>query len=85
MQRGTIAKQPILKAGGIELEKCTPLGVHCDAVQISKASNDSIYVRTSNSLLGRGATKQTGLLITVLKKNRVVKDGATLDTQFFLW
>ena len=60
-----------------------PLGMHADAGAFSK--QDSIYVFSFNSLVGRGSTHQKRFIFTVVKKSLMLPNTMDEILRIFAW
>ena len=60
-----------------------PLGFHADAGAFSK--QDSVYVFSFNSLVGRGATFQKRFIFTVIKKSMMLPSTMDAILRLFAW
>ncbi len=58
-------------------QQAIPIGLHGDAGAMSKQK--SVLVLTWNSLVAQGSSKQTRHIITVIRKDQLLSNGATLD------
>ena len=60
-----------------------PLGMHVDAGAFNK--QDSVYVFSFNSLLGRGTTQRKRFIFTVIKKSLMLDNTMDALLEFFSW
>jgi hypothetical protein len=60
-----------------------PIGMHADAGAFNK--QESIYVFSFNSLVGRGSTHQKRFIFTVIKKSMMRADTMTEILRVFAW
>ena len=64
-------------------KRTVPIGMHADAGAFSK--QDSIYVFSFNSLVGRGSTHQKRFIFTVIKKSSMLPNTMTEVLRIFAW
>ena len=64
-------------------EHTVPLGFHADAAAFSK--QDSVYVFSFNSLVGRGKTHQKRFVFTVIKKSLMLDNTMDEILRLFAW
>ena len=66
-----------------EWKHTIPIGMHADAGAFSK--QDSIYVFSFNSLIGRGSTHQKRFIFTVIKKSDMLPNTMDEILRVFAW
>jgi hypothetical protein len=76
-----VTKHPDLAAS--TWDHTVPIGMHADAGAFSK--QDSIYVFSFNSLVGRGTTHQKRFIFTVVKKSLMLPNTMNEILRIFSW
>ena len=71
-----IRSNPVVRDCADHKTTAVPLGLHGNAGMMSKQK--SVLVLTWNSLVGQGTSKQTRHVMTLIKKDEMLSDGATL-------